>query len=108
MKLRRLFPAAALCLSVGIAFAVAEEPADEDSRNELIYSFGESAAPAKEDNPMARALLQYAGATDPGQVWGAARLMTSFSRRRYPFVPLVSSISYARYKKSDSSTNKTH
>ena len=28
----------------GVASAVAEEPADEDSRRELIYSFGEAAA----------------------------------------------------------------
>ena len=69
MKLRSIFSAATLCLSVGIAFAVAEEPADEDSRRELIYSFGEAAASAKEDNTMAKALLQYAGASDPENGW---------------------------------------
>lgn len=69
MKLRRLFPAAALCLFVGAALAVEEEPADGDSRRELIYSFGEVTASAKEDNSMAEALIQYAGASDPGNGW---------------------------------------
>ena len=39
MNLRRLLSAAALGLSVGVASAVAEEPADEGSRRELIYTY---------------------------------------------------------------------
>ena len=69
MKLRRILPAAALFLSFGIAFAVAEEPFNEDSREELTYSFGEAAASAGKNNAMSTTLLQYAEASDPGNGW---------------------------------------
>ena len=69
MKLRRIFPAAAVCFSIGIAVAAAAEPADEDSRRELIYSFGELAASAGDDNAVTGTMLRYAGTSDPETGW---------------------------------------
>lgn len=48
MKLRNIF-FAAVFLSVGIAFAVAEEPADEDTLRETTYTFGNSVADEAEE-----------------------------------------------------------
>ena len=83
MKLRSYHLAAALFLFAGIAFAVALEPADEDSRRETIYTFHSPIATEsrktferlfydtarKED--LTIKLLQYSSIAETESVWGS-------------------------------------